>query len=348
MPTINYEAGMTKRTLPFALLAGALALLGLAACGSSDDDEPTAGTPGTAAEAEGEAAFPVTIEHKYGETTIEEEPERVVSLGYTEQDAILAFGVTPVAVRYAFGPEDDVFFPWADDLVDPDAGDPVILARAEVNVEQIAGLDPDLILAVTAGLTEEEYDLLSDIAPVVVQPEEHKDFGTPWQVHTEVVGLALGQPERADELIAEVEALFAEVEAEHPEFDGRTFVLSGIEYEGAYPFHASEDPRSRFFTDLGLSPKAELDEIAGTEFYGTVSKEQAAMLDADLLLLQAGSPEERVGIEADPIRRTIPAVANGHALIVDGASYDALQFASVLSLPYLLEEIVPEVAAILR
>lgn len=346
MLTFRYEACMTKRTLPVALLIGALALLGLAACGS-DDDEPTTAAADTDTAADGGSAFPVTIEHKFGETTIEARPERVVSLGYTEQDAILAFGVTPIAVRYAFGPEDDVFFPWADDLVDDSAEAPVVLPRPEVNVEQIAALDPDLILAVTAGLTDEQYDLLSDIAPVVVQPEEFKDFGTPWQVHTEVVGKALGQSEKAEELIAEVEALFETAKAEHPELAGKTFVLSGREYEGAYPFHASEDPRARFFSDLGMVAKPELDEIAGTEFYGTVSKEQAALLDADLLLFQAGSAEERAGIEGDPIRRTIPAVANGHSLVVDGASYDALQFTSVLSLPFLLEEILPQLAEIL-
>jgi iron complex transport system substrate-binding protein len=57
----------------------------------------------------------VTIEHQFGETTIEEEPQRVVSLGLQEHDTIFALGVEPVAVRYWYGPEDDVIHLWAEE-----------------------------------------------------------------------------------------------------------------------------------------------------------------------------------------------------------------------------------------
>lgn len=56
---------------------------------------------------ERESAFPVTIEHKFGSVTIAEEPQRVVSIGFTEQDPLLAVGVTPVAVRYWYGDEEN-------------------------------------------------------------------------------------------------------------------------------------------------------------------------------------------------------------------------------------------------
>ena len=326
-----------------AVLAGLSLSLVLAGCGSEDDGGDSAASSSSG---EGSSAFPVTIEHAYGETEIPEEPQRVVSLGYTEQDAILAFGVVPVAVRYAFGPEDDVFFPWADEA----AGDaePVILPRTEVDAEQIAVLEPDLIMAVTAGLTEAEYETLSGIAPVVVQPAEFPAFGTPWQDQTLVTGRALGQEERAEELVAEVEAQFEEVRAAHPELEGRTVTLSGVAYEGEYPFHASSDTRTQFFLDFGMVVDPELDEIAGEEFYGYLSQEQASMLDADVLLWQSGSDEERAQIEGDPVLNSIPAVAEGRALFVEGADYDALQFSSVLSLPYLLDSLVPEISEIVQ
>lgn len=65
-----------------------------------------------------DGAFPVEIEHKFGTTEIPEEPERVLSLGYQEHDAIFALGVEPIAVRYWFGDETDVIFPWAQDEAD--------------------------------------------------------------------------------------------------------------------------------------------------------------------------------------------------------------------------------------
>ena len=321
-----------------ATLAGAVSLVLLSACGTdaSSEDDDSGGDAG--------GAFPVTVEHTYGETEIPEEPQRVVSLGYTEQDAILAFGVVPVAVRYAFGPEDDVFFPWADEA----AGDaePEIMPRTEVDFETVAAMEPDLIMAVTAGLTEDEYDTLSQIAPTVVEPEGFKAFGTPWQEQTLITGRALGQEDRAEELVAEVEARFEEARAAFPQLDGRTFTLSGTSYEGEYPFHSSDDTRSRFFVDLGMTVRPELDEIAGEEFYGTVSREEARQLEADVLLFQSGSPEERAGIEADPVLSALPAVTEGRSLFIEGADYDALQFVSVLSLPYLLDSLLPELAEV--
>ena len=54
-----------------------------------------AGSGGTAGAEPG--AFPVTIEHKFGETTVNEEPERIVVAGLREQDSLLALGIVPVA-----------------------------------------------------------------------------------------------------------------------------------------------------------------------------------------------------------------------------------------------------------
>ena len=352
---------MTYRRLLLSVLVGAF---GLAACGSdgggaqstatststastsspeqapttvADTEAPTTGEPAA-------DAYPITIEHHFGETVIPATPTRVVSLGYTEQDAIVAFGIEPIAVRYAFGPEDDVFFPWADAAAG--ASDPVILDRAEVNIEQIAELEPDLIMAITAGLPEDEYTLLSNIAPVVVQPEGYLDFGTPWQVQTLQTGKAFGQEARAEAMIADIEATFAAARTAHPEFDGLTLALSGPTYSGQYPFHSSEDPRGRFFTDLGFVIPKELDDIAGDQFYGTLSKEESSMLDTDVLAFQAGSADEKAAIEADTILSGLSAVRDGRSIFIEGSDYDAFQFVSVLSLPYLLDSFVPKLAEV--
>jgi iron complex transport system substrate-binding protein len=339
-----------------ATVLSAVALIVAAGCGDDDDGQagtdvvPTAvsfgsasATPASSDPAPTAPAYPVTIGHKFGETTIPEPPQRVVSLGYTEQDAIVAFGIEPIAVRYAFGPEDDVFFPWADAA----AGDiaPVILARAEINIEQIAALEPDVIMAITAGLTEEQYDTLRAIAPVVVQPAEYVDFGTPWQVQTLVTGEVFDQREAAEAMVADVEAAIEAARTAHPEFAGVSVAVSGPTFDGAYPFHSSADPRGRFFTDLGFTIPTELDELAGDQFYGTVSKEHADLLDTDLLALQAGSPEEKAAIETDPILAALPVVGEGRAVYIEGIDYDAFQFVSVLSLPHLLAHFVPTLAA---
>lgn len=338
---------MLSRTVRLSLVC--LLFAALVACG--DDDDTASAPPDDSSEndegsGDRSGAYPVTIDHAFGVTEIPEEPERVVSLGYTEQDSLVLFDVEPIAVRYAFGPEDDVFFPWADDAAG--GADPVILPRAEVNAEQIAALDPDLIMAVTAGLDEQQYDTLSQIAPTVVQPAEYPAFATPWQVQTRVAGRAFGQEARAEEIIGEVEDAIEAARQAHPEFEGRSLVLSGPTYDGNYPFHASDDARTRFFVELGFVVPSELDEIAGDQFYGTVSRERADLLDADVLVWQAGSAEERAAIEADSVLASLPVVQEGRALFADGVAYDALQFTSALSISHLLDDFVPELAEVVE
>ena len=70
-------------------------------------------------------AYPVTIKHEFGSATIAQAPRRVVAIGYTEQDYLLALGVTPVAVRYWYGDENNAIFPWAKDYVQGDT--PIVL-----------------------------------------------------------------------------------------------------------------------------------------------------------------------------------------------------------------------------
>ncbi|MFI6497775.1 hypothetical protein [Nonomuraea typhae] len=73
------------------ILAVAL-VLGTAACAPAG-----LGTPPAAGAAPSAQGFtPVTIEHKFGSTEIKAPPQRVVSVGLVEQDALLALGVVPV------------------------------------------------------------------------------------------------------------------------------------------------------------------------------------------------------------------------------------------------------------
>jgi iron complex transport system substrate-binding protein len=83
---------MHLMTRPAAALAALLLGLALAGCGG-DDDDAAGDRPATGQTAA--AAFPVSVEHKFGTTRIESEPERVVTVGYTDQDPVLALGRRP-------------------------------------------------------------------------------------------------------------------------------------------------------------------------------------------------------------------------------------------------------------
>lgn len=83
-PWRRLAAALSVATLGVGLLAG---------CGS--DTEPKKSDDAPAAEA---GAFPVTVEHAFGSTKVEKAPKRVVSVGYTDDQAILAFGIKPVGM----------------------------------------------------------------------------------------------------------------------------------------------------------------------------------------------------------------------------------------------------------
>ena len=290
--------------------------------------------------------FPVTVEHKFGETTIDAAPQRIVTVGLVEQDVLLALGVAPVATTEWFGEQPGAIFPWAmDELEALGAPIPETLGTADaVNFEAVAAQDPDLIVAIYGELDQTAYDRLSDIAPTIAQPAEYVDYGAPWDVTTRTIGQALGKSEEAEALIADIEGQFAAVREAHPEFQGATAVVAAP-YEGIWVY-APEDPRGRFLSDLGFVMPEGLAEITGDEFGADLSEEQSALLDVDAIIWIT---DEATGTDVGgPVYRTLPVHTEGREVFVD--SYDiglgtATSFVTPLSLEFLLDGIVPMIAA---
>jgi len=323
----TYAAPMQRTSSLAVLAASSLLVAGLAA----DDAAATAPDP----------PFPAEIEHKFGTTVVADRPERVVSIGYNEHDVVLAFGIEPVAVRYWYGAEDDVTQVWTDDLLSD--GEPEVLNMPELNFEAIAALEPDLIVGTYSGIDQGDYDRLAAIAPTVAQSGEHVDYGMPWQEVTRTIGAALGEPDRAEEMIAELEGRFAAARDAHPEWDGRSLVVAVYGDGSELGFFASPDPRSRFFTQLGFATDPQLDEIAGDQFYGSLSPERVAALDQDLIVWDQISFTEggRATLEADPLVATLDAMRDGRTIVLEDDVELAFGWNTILSIPYALDAIVP-------
>jgi iron complex transport system substrate-binding protein len=289
-----------------------------------------------------DAAFPVTIQHKYGSTEIVERPERIVTVGLTDHDALLALGIVPVGTTKWFGDYPGAVWPWAQeklgDMIPEVVGD-----ASTINFEKITALQPDLILALYSGVTQEQYELLTQIAPTVAQPAGYVDYGIPWEELTRTVGRTVGQAEEADALVNGVEARFEEVRAEHPEFAGATAVVA-TPWEGIYVY-GREDVRGRFLTALGFELPEWVDEITGEEFGGNLSQERADLLNVDVIVWL--DQEDGEGSLGGPLYATLDVHTEGCEVFLD--SYDdplggAASFVSVLSLPYLLDGLVPKLA----
>lgn len=358
--TFNEGLAMLSHIRPLVVL---LAVSLLAACGGQptvsqpsaaavveSSDAPVAATAAASSAPSAQAssapesasAFPVSIEHKYGSTEITTKPERIVTVGLLEQDALLALGVTPVGTTEWFGGHPGAIWPWAQEKL---AGPlPKVLSNTDgISYEQVAALQPDVIIALYSGLTEEEYKLLTEIAPTVAQPGTYADYGIPWQEVTEKVGLIVGQREQARTLIEGIEARFEQIKAEHAEFQGAT-ALVATPYQGIWVYGA-EDVRGRFLTSLGFKLPDDLEAVTGTEFGGNLSLERADLLDVDAIIwLDATAAEGPLG---GPVYATLPVHTEGREVMLDSENSPlggATSFVTVLSLPYLLDNLVPMLA----
>jgi iron complex transport system substrate-binding protein len=331
-----------KRLSPLLV---ALGLVAASACGGGGDDDSSSGrgsAGGSASEA-ASGAFPVTIEHRYGETTVASEPERVVSVGFTDQDPLLALGIVPVGIRDWYGDQPNAVWPWAQDLL---AGEePEVLSAEEINAEAIAALDPDLIVGVSSGMTEEEYDTLSQIAPTLAQSGDYVDYGMPWQEGTRMIGEAVGRPDEAEAMIADVEGQQAAARSANPEFEGAEATVSYVMDETNIGAYSPEDARSRLLTDLGMVIPEEIADLAGDQFYSQFSKERIGLLDRDLIVWIAGESGVEDRIRQDPLHGQLRAAAEGREVFLTQMEGGAASFSSVISLPYLLETLVPRMAA---
>ncbi|MBW0116379.1 iron-siderophore ABC transporter substrate-binding protein [Pseudonocardia abyssalis] len=332
---------MSRRTLPVLLAAFALTAA-CAAPAATDPEDPAA--PAAA------GAFPVTVEHAYGSTEIPAEPVRVITLGLSDQDPLLALGVTPIAVYPWYGDHEFATWPWAQDELG--AAQPTVLAggvrnESEPPIEEIASLQPDLILSLYNATTPEQYELLSRIAPTVVPDQEFVDFTITWQEATRVTGEALGREADAVALVDHLEQEFADAAAAHPGFAGQEAVVAERFEPGESIVRSGNDVRARFFGDLGFTVPTEVAGVPANDFGEiTVSDELIGELSRDLLVWNVGfGPEERAVVEANPVYPTLPVVQAGKVLwIEDPVLSGAFTWGTVLSLDYALEQLVPQVA----
>lgn len=337
---------MRVKTLLLLLLIALAAAA--SACGDDDSASSSSGASATTAQAADgpdAGAFPVTIAHKYGSTTITEEPERVVVAGLREQDALLALGVVPVATTEWFGKHPGAIFPWAKAKLGS-AKVPTVLSSTDgLQIEKIAAQRPDLIIAIYSGMTKKEYDALSRIAPVVAQPKGEVDYGSTWQEETTITGKAVGRGAQAAELVRQTEKLIADAAAAHPEFKGKT-AANVTDYQGIFVY-GPEDVRTRMLVDLGFTYPEALHDAFPKDYGGQLSDEKVDAIDVDALLWFADGDRSVAQLKKDPVYSKLAVRKEGRDVFVRAKDrvYEATSFPSVLSMPLLLKELVPRLAA---
>ncbi|WP_458112392.1 iron-siderophore ABC transporter substrate-binding protein [Arthrobacter sp. R1-13] len=330
-----------------AVLAAAALTLTACSTGPASSADAGAGTQAPSSQ------FPVTIKNVFGETTIEKKPERVVTISWVNDDVAIALGVVPVGVpKNDWGGNDKASTPWKDAALEElGAGFGTDKAPAQfsetdgINFTEIAKLNPDVILGAYSGLTEEDYKKLSEIAPVVAQPE--LAYGTSWQDSTTVIGKALGKEAEATKLVSDTEATIKEKVSKYPQLEGKSYIYGNLEpaKSDGVNVYTANDNRPRFLSSLGmkLAPIVEEKSKGSKEFFLAWSAEKANELDSDIFVTWVPDAATTDSIKADPLLGQIPAIKKG-ALVADpdNTLTLAISASSPLSLPWSLNAFLPQ------
>ena len=356
---------MKKRWINMCGLASACAALALGGCGTEEPktvveaamEESTADAEVQQAETTGAAeateAAEVTeaaeqgegteirVQHAFGETVLEQRPERIVTIAWENGDTPLALGIVPVGISESnYGAETaNHLHAWTDEAfakLGVDAPN-VFDDTAGWDYEAIADANPDVILCAYSGLSEEEYNRLSQIAPTV--PYKINPWQTTWRDQTIENAAALGMEEEGKALVEETEALIAEKLQAYPQIAGKKAAFCWVDASDMSTFYVylNTDPRAAYLEDLGMVVPDSVKALTenSQDFSIMVSRENADQLNDVEVMIVYGDRTLLDAMQADELMNQIPAVRDGAVVLLDSASdLAAGTTPSILSIPY--------------
>ncbi|MFR9752286.1 ABC transporter substrate-binding protein [Nocardia sp. 004] len=322
MRSVRMARGWTRAAV--ALLAGAV-VFGVAACGSSSDEQESSGES-------------ITISHARGETTITGIPEKIVILGNQWLDTSLALGVMPAAYVDNVAVLSKGTPPWQPTI---DSSATPISTTGNLT-EQVAALEPDLILADSFIADQKNYDDFSKIAPTL--PGLSKEIITPWQDLVDTLGRILHKQDEAKAVTAEVNDKIASIAAANPGLQGKTFASTWLaSMTQLMVLTDPNDGSAKLFAQLGLGIPQNLLDLPAIQGRAALSPERLDELTADVLLAgYSGDMDE--SYRQLPGYAQLPAVEKDAVVFLTTQEITAVNQPTVLSIPYLLDKISPALA----
>ncbi|MFW0787268.1 ABC transporter substrate-binding protein [Gordonia sp. CPCC 206044] len=294
-----------RRTL--AAVFAAVALFSTAtACGTDDGAADTATSTRSITDAQGR-----TVD-------VPSEAKRVVTLSEPTIDAAVALGVEPVGITAGRGQQGAPTY-----IADRVDGVPVVATVGAANLEQIAGLRPDLILLDETTSAKKNVDQLAAIAPTVVTAELKAD----WRQAFLNTADALGRRGQAQGILASFDEKVTDVKGRLGPDAGAS--VSVIRWQNAQPSTIGQAYGHVGMTiaALGLTrPQAQQGDGPGHSV--PVSPELMDDIDADWMFFGTLG-DKASGQAALDEAKTLPTfarltvVGNDHVRAVDGSAWNS-------------------------
>jgi iron complex transport system substrate-binding protein len=265
-------------------------------------------------------------------------PARVVALDFPSADAVIALGVTPVAigkVSYVNGGVQA----WTKAALGGRTPK-LINAETQIPLEEIAALRPDLIVATNTYNLGPARSKLAKLAPLVTW--KHGAGVDTWQESTLLVGRALHREDKARKLVADTEARVARAREEHPAFAGKTVTLFNYYQGTAWAISSLDDFSIRFLSSLGFKLAPSIAGKRAKDDRLEVSDKRVGILDADVVLgTSSDSSAKLEEMTRGSLFQRLSAVKRQAYSSIDIGPATSIAFPSALSVNYALDELVP-------
>lgn len=302
---------------------------------------------GPRAVAKGRApSFPLTINHEFGDTTIQTEPKRIIALGWNCEDVILALGYIPIAMerRALF---DTGVLPWNEQRLGSQT--PVLLEAELTDFEQIASLKPDLIIILSSysNFRAASFRRFQQIAPTVIHQSTNASLA--WQEQTLFIGKALGCSDEAIKLVQQTENFLDNLASSNPVTRDKTFLFGTyVAGQGNMAVYLPTDARIAMLQRLGLkvAPSIRILGDANPEKWRTnVSLENIEQLEADVVILGYGT-DIAYAVKSNSLFKQNHAIRDGRCVYLDDPTLVwASSALSVLSIPFAFGTFFDRIAA---
>ena len=317
----------------------------LAACGRSKSASST--TSGKT----------ISIKHVYGTTEVPADATKVATVAWANQDVLLALGIMPLGFsKQTWGVTDGSgMLPWTKEKVDEltanGAAQPKLFdddGGVKINPQAVNATKPEVILAVYSGMSKEEYETLSKIAPTVAYPKVA--WGTPWRETIAINATAVGKKTEGDTLVADLEKQVADAVAKHPQIKGKAaaFCYTAEGDATKFGYYTTADPRTAFLPDLGMKVPASVEKTSkenASAFNVAISTENADSLNDFDLIVMYGTESDLAAMQANSLLSQVRAIKNGAVAFVGNSDPMAASTnPGPLSIPWGIEKYVGLIA----